>query len=100
MVTYKICSRSASKSSKPKLSQFIRNVKSGETVLLTERNWVVAEVVPPRPGRAGRIEDAKLAEAVRQGMIAPAMMGGVPPSKPLIKTADLLKDLEADRGER
>ena len=33
---------------KAKLSQYVRLVKSGETVLVTERNEVVAELCPPR----------------------------------------------------
>ena len=34
---------------KAHLSQFVRLVKGGETILVTDRNEVVAELRPPRP---------------------------------------------------
>ena len=36
---------------KNKLSEYIRLAASGETVLVTDRDRVVAELVPPREGR-------------------------------------------------
>jgi antitoxin (DNA-binding transcriptional repressor) of toxin-antitoxin stability system len=50
---------------KNKLSEYVRIAASGETVLVTDRDRVVAELGPPRPGRAAFIADARLAEAVR-----------------------------------
>jgi prevent-host-death family protein len=45
---------------KARLSEYIRLAKSGETILVTERNDVVAELRPARrqaPGIADRLED-------------------------------------------
>jgi len=52
---------------KNKLSEYVRLAESGETVLVTDRDRVVAELGPPRPGRAPLLADALLAEAVREG---------------------------------
>jgi len=35
---------------KNKLSEYVRMAAAGETVLITDRNRVVAEIVPPQPG--------------------------------------------------
>jgi prevent-host-death family protein len=59
------------KSLKNKLSEYIRLVASGETVLVTDRDRVVAELVPPRAGRADSVDDAILADAVRRGWLVP-----------------------------
>jgi len=44
---------------KARLSEYLRMVKSGETILVTERNDVVAEMRPTRrsPPRAEALED-------------------------------------------
>ena len=49
---------------KNKLSEYIRLVTQGETVLVTDRDRVVAELSPPRPGRTESVSDVILAEAV------------------------------------
>src|SRR6187549_1478254 len=61
---------------KNKLSEYVRLAAGGEVVLITDRDRVVAELVPPRPGRAEWVSDSQLAEAVRQGWITPALIGG------------------------
>jgi antitoxin (DNA-binding transcriptional repressor) of toxin-antitoxin stability system len=48
---------------KSRLSEFVRIAASGETVLVTDRERVVAELVPPRTGRAEATSDALLAAA-------------------------------------
>ena len=40
------------KTLKNKLSEYIRLAARGETVLVTDRDRVVAEIVPPQSGRA------------------------------------------------
>ena len=52
---------------KNKLSEYIRLAAGGETVLVTDRDRVVAELGPPAPGRSPLISDALLRDAVRQG---------------------------------
>jgi len=87
---------------KSRLSEYVRLAAAGETVLVTDRDRVVAELVPPRAGRAVEVPDAFLAEAVRRGHITPAAArtGRPPPSLPVAPTAELLAELDADRGGR
>jgi antitoxin (DNA-binding transcriptional repressor) of toxin-antitoxin stability system len=86
---------------KNKLSEYVRIAASGETVLVTDRDRVVAELGPPQPGRAAFLADALLAEAVREGWVTPPTLvaAGPPPRKPVVKLHDLLKDLESDRED-
>src|SRR5258708_1285944 len=51
---------------KNKLSEYVRLAAGGETVLVTDRDRVVAELVPPRSGRSPLLPDALLAAAGRQ----------------------------------
>lgn len=87
---------------KNKLSHYIRLVASGETVLVTDRDEVVAELVPPRPGRAEAVQDAHLAEAVRKGWLSPGIRAadGPPTRKPVAPLAKLLDELDGDRQDR
>jgi prevent-host-death family protein len=90
------------KTLKNKLSEYVRLASAGETVLVTQRDRVVAELVPPRSGRGERLEDAALAEAVRRGWIR-APLGrepGPPPREPVMTMAELLTELAADREDR
>jgi prevent-host-death family protein len=90
------------KTLKNKLSEYIRLAARGETVLVTDRDRVVAEIVPPQSGRADTLGDAQLAEAVRRGWLRPPLLHGVgaPPRVAVAKLADLLRELESDRSER
>lgn len=86
---------------KNKLAEYVRLAASGEVVLVTDRDRVVAELTPPSPGRAERLADAQLADMVRRGLIsAPTHPRGVPPSKPVAPTEELLAELRADRDGR
>lgn len=87
---------------KNRLSEYVRLVASGETVLVTDRDRVVAELAPPREGRSPLLADAQLAEAVRRGWITPPALptGGPPPRKPVMSLRDLLRELEQDREDR
>ena len=60
---------------KNKLSEYVRLAAGGETVLVTDRDRVVAEIVPPQPGRSPLLMDALLAEAVREGWLTPPVLG-------------------------
>ncbi|HEX6589814.1 MAG TPA: hypothetical protein VF039_12395 [Longimicrobiales bacterium] len=90
------------KNLKNRLSEYVRLAASGETVLVTDRDRVVAELGPPRAGRAERLEDAALAEAVRNGWVTPpiARPDAPPPRHPLAPLAELLRELDDDRAER
>jgi prevent-host-death family protein len=90
------------KTLKNKLSEYVRLVAAGETVLVTDRDVVVAELIPPREGRAMHIRDAHLAELVRTGVVEPPTSpgSGPPPRRPVAPTAEVLADLSRDRTER
>ena len=87
---------------KNKLSEYVRIAAGGETVLVADRDRVVAELVPPREGRSPLLEDALLADAVREGVLTPAVAPpGLPPTAPrVVKLKRLLADLAHDRGEQ
>ncbi len=87
---------------KNKLSEYVRLVASGETVLVTDRDRVVAEMVPPREGRSPLLADAQLAEAVRRGWITPPVLppGSPPPRKPVMSLRALLHEVARDREDR
>jgi antitoxin (DNA-binding transcriptional repressor) of toxin-antitoxin stability system len=87
---------------KNKLSEYVRLAATGETVLVTDRDQVVAELGPPRQGRSPELHDAALAEAVRHGWLTPPRLRepGPPPRLPVTRTATLLRELSRDRGER
>lgn len=86
---------------KNRLSEYIRLVSGGETVLVTDRDRVVAELRPPQ-GRGPQTSDALLAEAMRRGWIsAPLMVREGPPERaPVAPLAELLRELDDDRAER
>lgn len=90
------------KTLKNKLSEYVRAAARGETVLVTDRDRVVAELVPPRSDRAAVLADAQLAEAVRNGWLRPPVLpaGGAPPRRPVAPLDDLLRELADDRGDR
>jgi antitoxin (DNA-binding transcriptional repressor) of toxin-antitoxin stability system len=52
---------------KNKLSEYLRAVAAGETIAVTDRGRVVAELGPPRPGRTDL--DPGLLELARRGLL-------------------------------
>lgn len=89
------------KTLKNKLSEFVRIASRGETVLVTDRDRVVAEIVPPREERSPLLADAQLADAVRRGWLRPPILPpAVPPREPVAKLRALLNELAEDRAER
>jgi len=87
---------------KNKLSEYVRLAAGGETVLVTDRDRVVAEIVPPQPGRRAISQDEFLAQGVREGWLTPASHPGVAPPqrKPIMTLQQLLKELDEDRADR
>lgn len=87
---------------KNKLAEYVRLAASGEVILISDRDRVVAELVPPAPHRAPRVPDAMLAEAVRQGLVTPAVLPPGPPPEPgpVAPLDEILSELEEDRAER
>jgi antitoxin (DNA-binding transcriptional repressor) of toxin-antitoxin stability system len=87
---------------KNKLSEYVRMAAGGETVLISDRGQVVAELSPPRETRSRELPDALLADAVRNGLVTPAVL---PPGRPRAVPAvasweDLARELDADRSDR
>jgi antitoxin (DNA-binding transcriptional repressor) of toxin-antitoxin stability system len=87
---------------KNKLSEYVRLAQGGETILVTDRDRVVAEIVPPRAGRSPAVADAVLAELLRKGWVTPAArpLTGAPPRAPVATLEQLMRELDADRADR
>lgn len=87
---------------KNKLSEYVRLAAAGETVLITDRNRVVAELVPPQPSRKSVTDDEFIARGVREGWLTPAKNPGTGPlpRKPVMSFEEVMKDLEDDRADR
>jgi antitoxin (DNA-binding transcriptional repressor) of toxin-antitoxin stability system len=87
---------------KDKLSEYVRLAAGGETVLVTDRDRVVAELGPPHSGRAVAVADALLAQAVREGWLSPPLTAGgdPPPRAPVAPWSDIARGLADDRAER
>ena len=85
------------------MSAYVRLAAAGETILVTDRDRVVAEIVPPRVERSPILADALLADAVRKGWLRPpALLGsGVPRAPaPVMKLEGLLRALDDLRSDR
>ncbi len=84
---------------KNKLSEYVRLAAAGETIVITDRNRIVAEIVPPRPEPESVIE-----RGVREGWIRPAVRGADWPPRPKpvpgLTFEQLMADLERDREDR
>jgi antitoxin (DNA-binding transcriptional repressor) of toxin-antitoxin stability system len=87
---------------KNKLSEYVRLATGGETVLVTDRDRVVAELVPPREHGSELAAHALLADAVAQGWIRPPLLRpSGPPAGAAVAPLDvLLAELSRDRGDR
>ena len=88
---------------KSRLSEYMRLAAAGETILVTDRDRVVAEIGPPRESKSPVLGDAVLAEGVRKGWLTPpaVRLDGPPPRpKPVLPLQEVLADLEVDRSDR
>ncbi len=86
---------------KNKLSEYVRLAANGETILVTDRDRVVAELGPPAPTRSSNVSDAQLAELVRQGVVTPRLIrGGEIPRKPVMSFDELMDELRDSRRDR
>jgi prevent-host-death family protein len=89
------------KTLKNKLSEYVRFAAAGETVVITDRNRVVAELVPPR-ARTGLTPFQE--RGVREGWLTPAKrpFAPLPPGKPVpgLTFEKLMEDVARDREDR
>lgn len=84
-----------------RLSEYMRMAAAGETILVTDRGHVLAEIGPSRETPSPVLEDAVLAEGVRKGWLTPpALRSESPPPtpKPVLPLQKILADLEVDRS--
>ena len=88
---------------KNKLSEYVRAAAAGETVLVTDRGLVVAELVSPRVRADHSPAEQRLGELMRQGLLVAATVAPrtkLPRRKPVAKLAEVLRELDGSRGER
>ena len=89
---------------KNRLSEYIRQVRSGESVLVTDRGQVVAELTAPGQGAADPSIPAGLLALARRDLLAIGTPGGgdlypaLPRSRRRKRTAAEL--LQEERGDR
>jgi prevent-host-death family protein len=91
------------KTLKNRLSEYVRAAAAGETVLVTDRGRVVAELVSPRVRADASPDEQRLGELMRQGLLTPAKVpprSRLPRRKPVATIADVLRDLDGSRAER
>jgi antitoxin (DNA-binding transcriptional repressor) of toxin-antitoxin stability system len=88
---------------KDKLSEYLRIAESGETVLVTDRDKVIAELRAPSVSWGAELADVCLADLVRRGVLRPPLLGagaGPPPRRPVLKSDELMEQLAQDRADR
>jgi prevent-host-death family protein len=91
------------KTLKNRLSEYVRAAAAGETVLVTDRGQVVAELVSPRVRADASAAEQRLGELMRRGLLTPAKLSprARPPLRmPVASLAEVLRDLDASRAER
>ncbi|MHB8732393.1 MAG: type II toxin-antitoxin system Phd/YefM family antitoxin [bacterium] len=85
------------------LSRYIRDVRSGHTVAVTDRGRIVAELRPPGDVSPGTRIDPGLARLVNRNLLvlgAPNAPNLYPRLRRLLKHTTAQRLLDADRGER
>jgi antitoxin (DNA-binding transcriptional repressor) of toxin-antitoxin stability system len=87
---------------KNKLSEYVRLAANGETVLVTDRDRVVAELNPPQPRHHDLMSDPFVARGVREGWLTlPTVSGALPAVPPAGMTFDeMMEDLARSREDR
>lgn len=91
------------KTLKNRLSEYVRAAAAGETVLVTDRGEVVAELVSPRVRADASPAEQRLGELMRQGLLTPAKVSPnarLPRRRPVAAIAELLRELDDSRAER
>ena len=86
-----------------RLGEYVRLAASGETILVTDRDRVVAELGPTKETRGPVLADAFLADAVRSGVLTPpklACSGPPPAPEPVAPLDDVLAELDESRRDR
>lgn len=89
---------------KNSLSRYVREVRSGKTIMVTDRGQVVAELTPPSSARAGRAKLAALARSGHLTLARPVPRGMredlYPPLPKALRNTTAAELLDAVRAER
>ncbi|MEP7310995.1 MAG: type II toxin-antitoxin system prevent-host-death family antitoxin [Pseudomonadota bacterium] len=90
---------------KNKLSEYLRRVRLGESVLVTDRGEVVAELLPPGQGQGDPSVPAGLQSLAKRGLLT---LGAAPatdlypalPRQPGVRRRSIARLLDEERGTR
>lgn len=90
---------------KNKLSEYLRHVRLGESVLVTDRGEVVAELLAPGLGRSDPSVPAGIQSLVRRGLLTPGAPAGTDlypglPRKQGGRRRNVAQLLDEERGAR
>jgi prevent-host-death family protein len=95
------------KTLKNNLSAYVRAAAAGDTVQVTDRGRIVAELVPPRAAHVApdaTEAERQMAELIRRGLVTPAKIppeARLPPRQSsLISLEELMRDLDDSRSDR
>ncbi len=85
-----------------RLSQYIRRVRDGQAVVVTDRGRVVAELRPPGQIPAGTKIDPAVARSVNRGLLVPGARNNArvyPRQSRLLQSGTAASLLDAERGD-
>jgi prevent-host-death family protein len=90
---------------KNKLSEYLRRVRLGESVLVTDRGEVVAELLPPGQGQGDPSLPAGLQALARRGLLTLGVPAGTElypalPRKQRERRRSVAQLLDEERGSR
>ena len=88
---------------KNRLSEYVREVRSGEAVLVTDRGEVVAELIPPGHGAEEKGIPFALAALARRGQVTlglPRDVSVYPKLPRLLKRHSAAQILDQERGAK
>lgn len=88
---------------KNRLGEFVREVRSGEAVLVTDRGEVVAELIPPGAGTRDPAIPPAVAALVKSGEVTLGTTNdrsAYPKLRRLLKHSQSMELLNAERGAR
>ena len=88
---------------KNRLSEYVREVRSGDGVLVTDRGEVVAELIPPGQGTDERGVPSGLVALARRGQLTLGTSNDAalyPKLSPLLKRHRAIALLDEERGAR
>ena len=84
------------------VATYIRAAEAGETVLVTDRDRVVARLLPAEPSLARGTDEAVIADLIARSLVSPRTVprGTRPRRHRLIPHEQLMADLDRDREDR